>query len=184
MPFLFKTEVKPSNIHGLGLYSLENIPQGAVYWTWNSPELFFPVRNIKQQTNEVYTQSKLSLMKDKSKLKEVLHGGLYVREADVYVDLRDGSQFTNHAEDCNSQVVFDPNGDVKLMTYVARKDISAGEEITDNYGNYLSCDKEWVDSLMREYMPDRKEIESTVISAQKLRSELPLPSSYEILAPI
>jgi len=44
------------------------------------------------------------------------------------------------------------------MTFVARRDIMAGEEVTDNYGNYLSTKAQWVDELMNKYLPERKEI--------------------------
>lgn len=166
MPCLFKTEVKPSPIHGLGLFAMEDIPRGAVYWAWHSPDGFLPVLNIEVGSNQVYTESELHAIEDEETLKGVLHGGFYIEGADVFVELKDGSQFTNHAEDCNSQVVFDPSGDYRRMTYIAKKDIRAGEEITDNYGNYLSTNAEWVDVLMRTHLPDRKEIEAQVIAAQ------------------
>lgn len=33
MPFLYKTEYKFSDKHGLGIYASEDIPAGAIYWT-------------------------------------------------------------------------------------------------------------------------------------------------------
>ncbi len=32
MPILFKTVVKQSQIHGLGLYAAEDIPAGSTWW--------------------------------------------------------------------------------------------------------------------------------------------------------
>ena len=33
MPILFKTEIKKSSFEGLGLFALEDIPKGSVWWT-------------------------------------------------------------------------------------------------------------------------------------------------------
>jgi len=32
MPLLFKTEIRNSEIHGKGVFALEDIPKGATYW--------------------------------------------------------------------------------------------------------------------------------------------------------
>ena len=33
MPILFKTETKKSDVAGVGLFALEDIPAGSVWWT-------------------------------------------------------------------------------------------------------------------------------------------------------
>ena len=50
------------------------------------------------------------------------------------------------------------------MTCVARKEIKAGDEITGYYGNYLSTQGEWVNSLMEKYLPERKGLENAIIA--------------------
>jgi len=37
MPFLYQIEIKKSKIEGKGVFALENIPKGAVYWVFESP---------------------------------------------------------------------------------------------------------------------------------------------------
>lgn len=48
------------------------------------------------------------------------------------------------------------------MYCVARREIKAGEEITDYYGSYMSTEAEWVDALMKKYLPERKAIEDHI----------------------
>lgn len=48
------------------------------------------------------------------------------------------------------------------MYCVARKEIKAGDEITAYYGNYMSTQAEWVDALMKKYVPERKAIEEHI----------------------
>lgn len=95
-------------------------------------------------------------IKDEQELKRILHGGFYYCQGDGYTDLRDGSHYTNHEVDAKGEVLYDPNGNHLNITAVAIKNIAAGEEITENYGNYLSIEAEWLDVLMRRFLPYRQ----------------------------
>lgn len=152
MPCLFKTAVKQSGIEGKGFFSLEDIPKGAVYWVYES-ENPMPVEGYDAQPNRIYNQAELEAVTDIEKLKHILHTGFYYADGDVFIELRDGAEFTNHSDDWNSQIIYDEGKDYRKMTCIARKAIKAGEEITAYYGNYLSTEAKWVDDLMEKHIP-------------------------------
>lgn len=39
--------MKDSGIHGKGLFALEDIPKGVVYWVWNDPKGPIPVKGYQ-----------------------------------------------------------------------------------------------------------------------------------------
>jgi hypothetical protein len=120
MPCLFKTEIKTSAIQGNGFFAMEDIPKGAVYWIWEDPNPL-PVRGYEVKPNRIYTKEELYAVQDHEKLMEILHGGFYYADADLFVELLDGTQFTNHSEDWNSQIIYHESKDYRKMTCVARK---------------------------------------------------------------
>lgn len=109
---LVRTEVRPSPIHGLGLFALEPIPAGTVVWRF-VPEFdcligidqVVGVPDVVQEFFDKYV---------------ALDGGTYLLEAD-------DSRFMNHS------------GSPNLVTgkgtepMVASRDIAAGEELTCDY---------------------------------------------------
>jgi SET domain-containing protein len=167
MPCLYKTEIKESKVHGKGMYAMEFIPKGAIYWVWDGPE-WKPVKGHEAKPNVIYTREQLENMEDKEKLEKILHCGFYFKDADLFIELNDGTEYNNHSEDWNSQMVFDEGGDYRKMVCVARKDILPGDEITGYYGNYMSSDAKWVDDLMAKYNPSRQDIEKSVMEAGNL----------------
>ena len=129
MPCLFKTAVKNSGIHGKGFYALEDIPKGAVYWVWDSEDPL-SVEGYDAKPNRIYSKDQLYEVKVDELMKHILHTGFYYADADLFVELRDGTEFTNHSDDWNSQIIYDESKDYRKMTCVARKAIKAGDEIT------------------------------------------------------
>jgi hypothetical protein len=127
MPCLYKMEIKESAIDGKGFFAMEDIPKGAVYWVWEDPNGPIPVLGYEVQENRIYNKEQLHSVTDEEELKRILHGGFYYAGADLFVELRDGTEFTNHSEDWNSQIIYDPSGDYKKMTCVTRKAVKAGD---------------------------------------------------------
>ena len=127
MPQLFKTAVKQSQIQGKGLFALEDIPKGAVYWVLENNIDTIPVVGYEPQSNRIYTQEELYAVKDIEYLKHILHTGFYYAEGDLFIELRDGSEFTNHSSDWNSQIIYDESKDFRKMRAIARKEIKAGD---------------------------------------------------------
>ena len=59
MPILFKTEVKESSLAGLGLFALEDIPKGSIWWTADPSVEGKEVGNHKIEPNIPLTQDNL-----------------------------------------------------------------------------------------------------------------------------
>lgn len=161
MPYAFKCEIKESPVHGKGLYACEDIPKGAVYWAWELPNPK-PLAGYEEKPNKILTREEMENMEDKEELTRILHGGFYYADADIFIDLNDGTEMTNHSDDWSSQIIYDPSKDYRKMVCVARKEIKAGDEITAYYGNYMSDVAKWVDDLMMKYNPKRKDLENHV----------------------
>lgn len=60
MPVLFKTQIKESPIHGVGVFAMEDIPKGSVWWTMDEEEGGIPVKNYhKTGKSTVFTEETL-----------------------------------------------------------------------------------------------------------------------------
>jgi hypothetical protein len=64
MPFLYETEVKQSQIHGRGVFALEDIPEGSIYWVNECLDDAIPIIGCSSQKNKIYTQESLCSIKD------------------------------------------------------------------------------------------------------------------------
>lgn len=80
--------------------------------------------------NKTYTQAELYAIEDKESLKHILSYGLYYEFQDIFVHLRDGSQYTNHSSNPNTQTFYHPNKDINKSITISLRDIKKGEEIT------------------------------------------------------
>lgn len=57
MPVLFKTQVRESPIHGFGLFALEDISKGSVWWTMDEEVVGVPVKNYHRNKKVIaYTE--------------------------------------------------------------------------------------------------------------------------------
>ena len=92
-------------MEGKGLFALEDIPQGAVFWVFQvenpipvlGHDAARPNRALNRQQMESSTHEELAAM---------LLGGLYLDESELFVDLGDGTQFANHSNDPNSETFY------------------------------------------------------------------------------
>lgn len=116
---LYETEVKKSDVEGLGLglFTKVKIKKGAKYWIRN--EDFDKVISI-QQLNSLMTIAKDYIEK---------YG--FQETAKNWYLCGDNARFTNHAEEPNTEQFFDDQG--RLQYAFALKDIEEGEEIFCNY---------------------------------------------------
>lgn len=55
MPYLYSVEVRESSIQGKGLFALQDIPKGTVYWSWTNNSMA-PVQGFTVGENLVYTR--------------------------------------------------------------------------------------------------------------------------------
>lgn len=114
--------VKPSNIHGLGIFTLIDIPEGSLIMVING---------------EVISEEECIKREEK--------GNVYIFwNGDSYIDTINEKKikFINHKCDFNCDVVDGDNNNLWLVSY---RDIKAGEELTIDYGydeiyEYCKCE--------------------------------------------
>lgn len=119
---LFDFRIAPSEIHGLGLFTNQDIQKGAI--------MFLASPGLDQE----WTEEEFAKLR-RSEQREIIHSGYYdVRSGTYKLDFDVGLRFLNHSEDCNMHQLED-----HLETFfVATRFIKAGEEITSNYHEYMS----------------------------------------------
>lgn len=115
---LTKTAVKPSSIHGLGLFADEAIPKGTRIWQF-SPGLDL---EIDVADFEKFDQTEKDFM---------LFYGFHSKKTGKYHLSFDNVRFINHAQKGN--ITVDLSVDDVEYPLIAAKDIPIGEELTQNY---------------------------------------------------
>ncbi len=114
---LVKTQVRPSAIHGLGLFAVEFIPRGSAVWRFQPG---FDQDFLPAQLAELPALARQHLrwfgFVDRSNGHTILSG--------------DHACFMNHSASPNTGAQL---GGAQPVTTVALRDIAAGEEITCDY---------------------------------------------------
>lgn len=114
-----KASIRPSGISGLGLFAVEDIPNGAVVFSWND--------TVDQEYSANYPDMlPRHIKKDFTDLAST--------DGDGWFLAGDGGAYFNHSEDPNIGVEDDDQVPAK-RTRRASRDIQAGEELTMNYGD-------------------------------------------------
>jgi len=110
-----KMKVSASSIHGIGLFADEDIKAGDVVWEYN------PL------TTQVFSKSKFYLVCQGLSLQAIgdLINFSYIKNNKIYY-INDNTRFINHSTHPN--IRFDNDNQE-----IALRDISKGEEITENY---------------------------------------------------
>lgn len=111
-----KHKVGISNLHGLGLFTSEDIPRGGLIYT-ASPKLDL---NLSIEDFESLNQ------KEKD---EIMYWGFKIESQGVWHVDFDMSKFINHSQDSNVTQDFSKED----ACLIAKCDIKAGEELTQNY---------------------------------------------------
>ncbi len=116
-----KTQTKQSEVHGIGLFADQDIPEGTVVWEFDS--------NIDISiTKEVYE----SLPDVQKQFFD--HYGYWSDELNLYICAADGWRFTNHSECANVVTVNSSTGNEGQD--VATRDIKKGEELLFDYRSF------------------------------------------------
>ena len=123
---LIETQVRPSKIHGMGLFAVRAVPGGTPVWRFEagfdhdfSPVQFAALPAIAQRHARWFC---------------------FVSKVDGHVILSgDHACFINHSPAPNTGAL--PGASLPVVT-VALRDIAAGEEITCNYFDY-DADTSW-----------------------------------------
>lgn len=123
-------EVRPSQVHGLGVFAVTDIPAGTQWWSMGVDEAITISR----------TQFVTLVQSASSPASEALMAGLqeysiYLRALDLMVLIPDNGRYVNHSDAPNSAARVDG----MILYSVAERDIAAGEEITEDYATYDEC---------------------------------------------
>ena len=111
------TEVRPSKIHGLGLFAKEFIPKGTIWWHARPQDVLIIT---KAQFLTLDNSHQSSLMNNY--LESLLTYSYYERELDALIFCMDNSRYVNHSFNANSGASEDENG----FCSVAQRDIEPG----------------------------------------------------------
>lgn len=136
------TEVRKSDIHGLGLFAKKIIPKGTIWWHARPQDVLIIT---KEQFLTLDTSYKSSSMKNY--IHTLLTYSYYERNLDALIFCLDDSRFVNHSFNANSGASEDENG----FCAVAQKDIQPGEEITEDYSKYTLCT--WLQKYKQYFDP-------------------------------
>lgn len=112
--FLIHTCVKPSRIHGMGVFAAEDIPAGTLIWIYNEKVDW----RMSEDDLSRFPEPFQSRMRDYS----------YRLPSGDYVFCGDNAKFMNHSNSPNC----DDSGD----RTVTRRHIRAGEELTCDYRDF------------------------------------------------
>lgn len=108
---LVNTFVATSQIDGAGLFAAEDIQAGSVVWEFN------PIIDVE------ITEAQLAALPPAARERALRHS--FVSEDGRIILSRDNAVFFNHSDNPNTRAGSDGN--------VALRDISAGEELTEDY---------------------------------------------------
>ncbi|MSP20730.1 MAG: SET domain-containing protein-lysine N-methyltransferase [Alphaproteobacteria bacterium] len=124
---LVPTQVRPSSIQGLGLFSTAPIAKGTITWTFNPHfDLVFTVAQV-----EAMPPIQKALLR---------HHGYLSTALGKFVFCVDDARFWNHSSDCNNGEILLP-GEIEASN-VALRDIAAGEELTVDYRTFDGKDSD------------------------------------------
>jgi SET domain-containing protein len=112
---IIRTEVKPSAIHGLGLFTLDYLSKDQIYWEPN------PI------IDRVLDKRLMALLPRLTR-EYMYHYSWQDKNGDFYISL-DNDKFMNHSDTPNTY-----SGHPKFC--FANRDIDAGEELTCDYTEF------------------------------------------------
>jgi len=115
--FIYKTSLKPSPIHGLGVFAWKGIRKGSVVYQ-HRPEL-----------DQIFSANEFANL-DRRDQALILHYGGLDKRLNRYRLPYDNLRFLNHSDTPNLVYV------VATDQIVALRAIAAGEELTQNYRDF------------------------------------------------
>ena len=134
-------EVRPSKVHGLGVFAVKDIPAGTQWW---STELGQTI-TISRAQFALLVQSAGSPATD-AMMAGIQTYSIYLETLDALVLIPDNGRYVNHSDTPNSA----GGVDGEVLYSVALRDIAAGEEITEDYTTYDTCPWPGIDPEFHE----------------------------------
>lgn len=111
--FIFKTHIKQSGIHGIGVFASEFIPKGKIIWKFQEG---FDIKITQSQYNELPIIAK----------EHFNFFGYFNEKEGGWVLCTDNAKYTNHSSTPNMRML-------DTVDSISTRDIKEGEEITEDY---------------------------------------------------
>ncbi|KAL3826378.1 hypothetical protein ACHAXA_008586 [Cyclostephanos tholiformis] len=138
--FCVPYEIRPSTIAGRGVFALEPIKRGTLVWEYAIG------RSVVEYRNESDLRTRLDGA-TRQEARDVLEH-IYIWK-DAAVEIIDDAKIWNHTPNPNTGYhPDDPDIGGGLGSYALR-DIAAGEELTDDYGDHHEL--AWFEGLCKEF---------------------------------
>lgn len=120
--YLYKIKTKDSGIEGKGVFCLEDIPKDSIVWKFD------------QNHDKALSQEDYAKLNEEGKREMQKVGYLSpVSKTWIYPPENDPARYTNHSPSTNNlSVIFDMAISPEPY-FVANRNISNGEELTNNY---------------------------------------------------
>lgn len=134
--------VKPSEIHGLGLFAKKFIPKGVVWWHARPQDVLIISKHQFLTLDNSFESTNI-----KDYIKILLTYSYYERDLDALIFCLDDSRYVNHSYNANSGASEDENG----FCAVTLRNIHPGEEITEDYSKYTLCS--WLQKYKKYFDP-------------------------------
>lgn len=122
-------EVRKSKVHGLGLFAKKLIPKGTVWWHGRQQDVLIIT---KDQFLILDSPPKTPLINNYIEI--LLTYAYYDEILDVLIFCLDDSKYVNHSDNPNSGTIGE-----HALNAISRRDITPGEEITEDYAAYTLC---------------------------------------------
>ncbi len=138
------TEVRPSEISGLGLFAKTRILKGTIWWRAGEGDALLITR--EQYESLVRSEQTPNIA---AFLETLSIYGYYEEALESLVMCLDNARYCNHSFEPNSG----PTPTNEPLCSMALRDIEAGEEILEDYSEYNKCP--WLDmceSFMEEML--------------------------------
>jgi SET domain-containing protein len=117
---MVETELRPSSIHGVGTFLLEDVKAGDLIWRFDS------------RIDRIFSDTELTTMPERLKAFLAMYSTFH-EESGLWVLCGDNGRHFNHADEPNTISQGPAFGDD-----IAASDLSAGTELTTNY--FEICD--------------------------------------------
>lgn len=123
--YLFPVTIRKSSIEGMGVFTEENIKKGAIVWKYNPDH----DQCLSQDEYRALSASKKTYLEKVAYLSPTTHQYIFPPD-------KDPALYTNHdAKRHNLSVVTDHSISSEPY-FIANRDISQGEELTNNYHEF------------------------------------------------
>lgn len=123
-------ELRPSPLHGLGLFATKDIPKGTIWWKAKRTNVLLLNRSQYTTLLSSHINGTVQNLLDIASIY-----GYYSAKLDSIVVCLDNARYVNHSFEPNSGAP--ENGDP--LASVTLRDIRAGEEMTEDYSSYDQC---------------------------------------------